>query len=77
MYFNKKSAKLKAENINTNKMLTKSSEEHNMTDRICELADEFKPGMIDLARRAIQCPSLTGEEAKVSEIFISEMKKLC
>lgn len=47
-----------------------------MTDRICELADEFKPGMIDLARRAIQCPSLTGEEAKVSEIFISEMKKL-
>ena len=45
-------------------------------DRAKELAIELKPAMLDLAQRAIRCPSLTGEEGAVSEIFLSELQKL-
>lgn len=45
-------------------------------DRVKELAIELKPAMLDLAQRAIRCPSLTGEEGAVSEIFLSELQKL-
>lgn len=47
-----------------------------MMKRIRELAEELRPGMIDLAQRAIRCPSLTGEEEAVSEIFLAELQKL-
>ena len=47
-----------------------------MMKRIRELAEELRPGMIDLAQRAIRCPSLTGEEEAVSEIFLQELQKL-
>lgn len=47
-----------------------------MMDRVKELAIELKPAMLDLAQRAIRCPSLTGEEGAVSEIFLSELQKL-
>ena len=47
-----------------------------MMDRAKELAIELKPAMLDLAQRAIRCPSLTGEEGAVSEIFLSELQKL-
>jgi len=47
-----------------------------MIERIKELAAEMAPGMIDLAQRSIRTPSLTGEEEAVSEIFLSELKKL-
>lgn len=47
-----------------------------MLERIRQLAAELKPGMIDLAQRAIRCPSLTGEEAAVSEIFLTELRRL-
>lgn len=47
-----------------------------MMKRTRELAEELRPGMIDLAQRAIRCPSLTGEEEAVSEIFLQELQKL-
>lgn len=47
-----------------------------MIERIKSLAAEMKPAMLDLAQRAIRCPSLTGEENAVSEIFLSELRKL-
>lgn len=47
-----------------------------MLNRIRELAKEMEPGLIDLTQRAIQCPSLSGEEEAVSEIFLQELIKL-
>lgn len=47
-----------------------------MIERIRELAAEMKPALLDLAQRAIQCPSLTGEEGAVSEILLAELQKL-
>ena len=47
-----------------------------MMDRVKELAVELKPAMLDLAQRAIRCPSLSGEEGAVSEIFLAELQKL-
>jgi len=47
-----------------------------MINRAKELAVELKPAMLDLAQRAIRCPSLSGEEEAVSEIFLAELKKL-
>ena len=47
-----------------------------MLSRIKELAVEMKPGLLDLCQRAIQCPSLTGEEGAVAQIFLAELQKL-
>ena len=47
-----------------------------MINRAKELAVELKPAMLDLAQRAIRCPSLSGEEGAVSEIFLEELKKI-
>lgn len=44
-----------------------------MINRIKELAVELKPGLLDLCQRSIRCPSLSGEEETVSEIFLQEM----
>lgn len=47
-----------------------------MINRAKELAAEFKPALLDLTQRAIRCPSLSGEEGAVSEIFLQELNKL-
>ena len=47
-----------------------------MMNRMKELAAEMKPGLLSLAQRAIQCPSLTGEEGDVAQIFLTELQKL-
>lgn len=47
-----------------------------MMNRAKELAIELKPAMLDLAQRAIRCPSLSGDEKAVSEIFLEELKRL-
>ena len=47
-----------------------------MIKRVKELAAEMKPALLDLAQRAIRCPSLSGQEGAVSEIFLSELQKL-
>lgn len=44
--------------------------------RIRELADYYEANVIELAKRSIQCPSLTGEEGEVSEIYLQELKRL-
>ena len=44
-----------------------------MIKRVKELAAEMKPALLDLAQRAIRCPSLSGQEGAVSEIFLSEL----
>ena len=41
-----------------------------MIERIKEHAKALKPAMVELAQRAIRCPSLTGEEGEMSEIFL-------
>ena len=48
----------------------------DMQKRIAQLADELTPGLVSLAQRAIQCPSLSGDEQAVSEIFLQEMQAL-
>ena len=45
-------------------------------DRVRELAEEFRPALIDFARRIIRTPSLTGEEKEVSELIKAELEKL-
>ena len=47
-----------------------------MIERIKEHAKALKPAMVELAQRAIRCPSLTGEEGEMSEIFLEELQKL-
>lgn len=46
-----------------------------MVDRIRQLAKLYAPDMVELAQKAIRCPSLTGEEQEVSEIFLDALKK--
>ncbi len=48
----------------------------SMLKRIKELAVCIKPKMLNLAQRAIQCPSLTGQEKNVSEILLQELTSL-
>ena len=45
-------------------------------ERIRELAAEMSKGMVELAQRAIQCPSLSGEEQNVAKIFMEAMEGL-
>lgn len=47
-----------------------------MIERMKQLASEWKPALLDLAQRAVRCPSLTGEEGPVSEILLAELQKL-
>lgn len=47
-----------------------------MLERARRLRAQMHDGLISLAQRAIQCPSLTGQEEAVSEIFLQEMQRL-
>lgn len=47
-----------------------------LKQRVTELASEYKNAMIDLTRRVIRCPSLSGDEEKVAGIYMEEMERL-
>ncbi|GIM29081.1 peptidase [Clostridium polyendosporum] len=47
-----------------------------MIDKVKGISEILYDDMIDFARRLIKCPSLSGEEEEISQIYIDEMKKL-
>jgi putative selenium metabolism hydrolase len=47
-----------------------------MIQIIKEIAKELNTDMIDFAQRLIRCPSLSGEEKAVADIYLAEMEKL-
>jgi len=47
-----------------------------MLARAKELREELRPSLLDLAQRAVRCPSLSGQEEAFSEILLTELQKL-
>ncbi|MBC2582366.1 M20/M25/M40 family metallo-hydrolase [Clostridium sp. DJ247] len=47
-----------------------------MYEELNKMAEEVKPKVIDFARRLIKCPSLSGQEKGVADIYIEEMEAL-
>lgn len=45
-------------------------------ENIDKIVKYIKPKMIEFARKLIQCPSLSGEEKDVADIYMAEMKEL-
>ena len=45
-------------------------------ERIKQLAKELLPETVEFTQRLVRCPSLGGDESKVSEICIEELRKL-
>jgi len=47
-----------------------------MYEEINKIAKKLKPQAVDFARRLIKCPSLSGEEKAVADLYLNEMENL-
>jgi putative selenium metabolism hydrolase len=47
-----------------------------LVDTLWQKASELQPGMVDFARRLVQCPSLSGQEGEVAALVCEEMQQL-